>query len=151
MLILYFILFIVLFSSSDTLHKILIIELLWINFIYIILLFLMLNILLVDTCEHFDDKIIPSLGICSKNCCPDYWNNKMIDNRIKPGDIGQKYITSDMACSDGVRDIGCVCLKNTKQYNPKNYNPYDSRKIVQEDDDQEKDFLNTDTVKMIQF
>jgi hypothetical protein len=89
------------------------------------------------------NNIIPKLGLCSKKCCPNYYKPQLpdiIDNRINSNDIGTKYITSNISCSDGVRDIGCVCIDkdilkyryDTKNNELKNY-----------------DFLGTDTNKQI--
>jgi len=54
-----------------------------------------------------------NLGICSTKCCPPYWsNNKIIDKRIKDDDIGKSIYTSNLFCSNGDGNKGCICLTN---------------------------------------
>jgi hypothetical protein len=46
--------------------------------------------------------------VCSKNCCATEWkgdNNTVID-----GVDYKKYQATNLNCSDGVRDVGCICL-----------------------------------------
>jgi hypothetical protein len=52
-----------------------------------------------------------NLGLCSRKCCPPYWSNdKIIDNRIKDEDIGKSIYTSNLFCSNGDGNKGCICL-----------------------------------------
>lgn len=51
------------------------------------------------------------LGLCSRKCCPPYWSNdKIIDNRIKDEEIGKSIYTSNLFCSNGDGNKGCICL-----------------------------------------
>lgn len=62
-----------------------------------------------------DDNLSNSLnlGLCSRKCCPPYWSNdKIIDNRINDNDIGKTIYTSNLFCSNGDGNKGCICLTN---------------------------------------
>jgi len=52
-------------------------------------------------------------NMCSKDCCdPNLWPvsfDTKRDPRIRPGDIGNKYIPSNLTCS-GINGRGCVCV-----------------------------------------
>lgn len=52
-------------------------------------------------------------NMCSKDCCdPNLWPvsfDTKRDPRIKPGDIGNKFIPSNLTCS-GINGRGCVCV-----------------------------------------
>lgn len=121
MLILILLVFILLlsFSNKDCIGIILLNDFIWINIIISLFIFnIIYYILMTFEIENFSDisdnnEILTSIGICSKKCCPDYYNNNIIDDRIKDGDIGNKYLTTSFSCNDGVRNSGCVCL-NTK-------------------------------------
>lgn len=63
-----------------------------------------------------DNKILNSIGICSKKCCPDYYNDNIKDSRYNKN----KYLNTSFSCNDGVRNSGCVCL-NKKLSNKKNF------------------------------
>ena len=52
-----------------------------------------------------------NLGLCSKKCCPPYWSNeKIIDKRVNDNDIGKTMFTSNLFCSNGDGNKGCICL-----------------------------------------
>ncbi len=68
-----------------------------------------------------DNKVLSSIGICSQKCCPDYYYNNIKDDRIKDGDIGEKYLTTSFSCNDGVRNSGCVCLNKKLSNETTNY------------------------------
>ena len=118
MLILVLLVFIILlsFSNKDCIGVILLNDFIWINIIISLFIFnLIYYILFTIEIENFsnindNNKILSSIGICSKKCCPDYYNNNIVDERIKDGDIGNKYLTTSFSCNDGVRNSGCVCL-----------------------------------------
>ena len=78
-----------------------------------ILLYFIIIMFYLNSQENFNtdiihnDKIIPSIGVCSKSCCPNYYSDSLFN------DIGfdkSKYTTSNLTCRDGVRDVGCICL-----------------------------------------
>lgn len=52
--------------------------------------------------------------ICSKKCCHIGWEAavKIDDDRIKDGEMGTKYNSSNINCNDGVYNTGCICLPN---------------------------------------
>jgi len=95
------------------------------NIIFITIIILINNNISNVINENFsnltNDKILPNLGICSKKCCPNYYQSKslpiVVDDRIKDSDIGTKYVTSNMSCSDGVKDKGCVCINKNMENN----------------------------------
>ena len=124
MLILILLVFVILlsYSNKDCVGVILLNDFIWINIIISLFIFnLIYYVLFTIEIENFSDindknKILSSIGICSKKCCPDYYKNDIIDNRIKDDDIGKKYLTTSFSCNDGVRNSGCVCL-NTKLSN----------------------------------
>ncbi len=95
-----------------------------------------INMIKVD--ENYADindntKILPKIGLCSSVCCPNYYQSNSLpiesDPRIKPEEIGTKYHTSNMSCSDGVRR-GCVCLLKEPDYNDNNFLGTDNNKYV---------------------
>ena len=115
------------FSNKDCIGVILLNDFIWINVIISLLIFnIIFYTLITINVEKYtnindENKILSSIGLCSKKCCPDYYNNNnnnnvIIDDRIKNDDIGKKYLTTSFSCNDGVRDKGCVCL-NTKLSN----------------------------------
>ena len=118
MLILVLLLFILLlsFSNKDCIGVILLNDFIWINIIISLFIFNLIYYILftieIENFSNIDDKnkILSSIGICSKKCCPDYYNDTIVDERIKEGDIGNKYLTTSYSCNDGVRNTGCVCL-----------------------------------------
>ena len=62
-----------------------------------------------------DNNIVDALnlGLCSKKCCPPYWSNdKIIDKRINDDEIGKSIYTSNLFCSNGDGNKGCICLTN---------------------------------------
>lgn len=128
MLILILIIFILLlsFSNKDCVGIIVLNDFIWINIIISLFIFNIIYFVLMSLeNENFanvndNNKILSSIGICSKKCCPDYYNNDIVDDRIKEGDIGNKYLTSSFSCNDGVRDRGCVCIKSKLSTDNKN-------------------------------
>ncbi len=58
-------------------------------------------------------------NMCSKDCCTqNYWPvsfDTKRDPRILPGELGTKYIPTQLTCS-GINGRGCVCVTND-QYN----------------------------------
>jgi len=115
------------FSNRDCVGVILMNDFIWINIIISLFIFnLIYYVLLTLEIENFaniEDKnnILTSIGICSKKCCPDYYNDNIVDNRIKEGDIGTKYLTTSFSCNDGVRNSGCVCLNKNLSNNDTNF------------------------------
>jgi len=68
-----------------------------------------------DISNNNDNEITKSLnlGKCSRKCCPPYWsNNDIKDNNINDQDIGNIIYTSNLFCSNGNGDKGCICLTN---------------------------------------
>jgi hypothetical protein len=68
---------------------------------------------LSDINNNIDNDITQSLnlGKCSRKCCPPYWsNNEIKDNNINDQDIGKTIYTSNLFCSNGNGDKGCICL-----------------------------------------
>jgi hypothetical protein len=128
MLILILIIFILLLSfiNKDCVGIILLNDFIWINIIISLFIFNIIYYVLMSLeIENFsninnDNKILSSIGICSKKCCPDYYKNDIDDDRIKEGDINNKYLTSSFSCNDGVRDRGCVCIKSKLSNDNKN-------------------------------
>jgi hypothetical protein len=45
--------------------------------------------------------------ICSKNCCGSYWKDGLI---VNDGVDPEKYQASNLNCSDGAKDVGCICV-----------------------------------------
>jgi len=63
----------------------------------------------IDEDNDLNDAL--NLGICSRKCCPPYWSNeKIIDKRVKDEDINKKIFTSNLFCSNGDGNKGCICL-----------------------------------------
>ena len=67
--------------------------------------------------KPFDQTKSYTLGVCSKNCCSTQWKTP-VDvterSKVKSSDVGpgKKYLTSNMTCSNGVIDTGCVCISD---------------------------------------
>ena len=56
-------------------------------------------------------------NMCSAACCGQQWPlsfNTKNDPRIKEGELGDKYISTNMSCS-GTMGTGCICASK-KQY-----------------------------------
>lgn len=71
------------------------------------------NISQLSDINNNDDDITQSLnlGKCSRKCCPPYWsNNEIIDKNVNDQDIGKTIYTSNLFCSNGNGDKGCICL-----------------------------------------
>ena len=90
-----------------------------------LLLYFVVLMLVVNLNEEFNnatfnnnDKIIPSLGKCAKECCPNYYSTGLFNDVV----IDDKYTTSNLTCRDGVRDAGCVCLNKQENNSWNNYN-----------------------------
>ena len=129
----------------------------WIDFLIFIALYYMISSLLsvkkkenyipitqINDVNILDDyKIIPQLGKCSTQFCPNYsYNSLPIDNNFKLGENNEKYHTSNLMCSDGVHDRGCVCLTN------KSFDLLANRGQLKNIDlDYKLNFLNTDQNK----
>ena len=71
--------------------------------------------------EHFDHELPSTFKIdtnmCSPDCCGKQWPlsfDLKRDPRIKEGELGTKYIPTNMTCS-GKMGTGCVCA-DKKQY-----------------------------------
>lgn len=45
--------------------------------------------------------------ICSKNCCSTEWRDT---NIVNDGVDPNKYQASNINCSDGAKDVGCICF-----------------------------------------
>ena len=122
MLLLILIIFIIIlfFINRDCMSVIILNDYIWINIIIALLIFnLIYYFLLSLNIENFSNikdnkRILNSIGICSKKCCPDYYNNNIKDSRVNKN----KYLTTSFSCNDGIRDSGCVCLnKNLSNTN----------------------------------
>ena len=64
-----------------------------------------------DYAEEF--KLFPSNGdsdksfVCSKNCCATEWRDS---NIVNDGVDPNSYTATNLNCSDGSRDTGCICM-----------------------------------------
>tara|TARA_X000000950_G_scaffold192834_1_gene232594 strand:+ start:1027 stop:1377 length:351 start_codon:yes stop_codon:yes gene_type:complete len=92
-----------------------------------LLLILLAGILIYMMCSNSKESFNSGSGLrncykmdtnmCSPDCCGKQWPvsfNLKRDPRIKKGELGSKYIPTNMSCT-GKRGSGCVCA-DRKQY-----------------------------------
>jgi hypothetical protein len=51
-------------------------------------------------------------NVCSKKCCFTGWNSsvQIEDENVSDADLMNKFSTSNLNCSNGIDNVGCVCI-----------------------------------------